>query len=90
MTGGTLPEGMQNNSAYNVFDLFNMKETEKEEEGSFDYEKALDFLFPIRVLFRKGKEFKISPELRKAILKYGNRITSIPNGRVSIDHDFEE
>ena len=26
----------------------------------------------------------------KAVLKYGNRITSIPNGRKHITHDFEE
>jgi hypothetical protein len=29
-------------------------------------------------------------EMRKLLLKYGNRISGIPNGRKSIDFDFED
>ena len=92
MTGGTLPEGMQNNSAYNVFDLFNTGDS-KEDSDSAWYQD------PLKILERliSGEGFKpelpkiqIPKKVQKAILKYGNRISSIPNGRVSITHDFEE
>lgn len=35
--------------------------------------------------------YEVLPEdIRKAVIKYGNRIISIPNGRKWIDVDFEE
>ena len=36
------------------------------------------------------KTIEIPDALRKAVLKYGNRITSIPNGRKSYPFDFED
>ena len=85
MTGGTLPKGMENNSAYNVFDLFNAPSSGG---GAFP---------DVFGLFRRGKGeaegFRLPevPEsVRKAVLKYGNRLSGIPNGRKSFDYDFED
>ena len=40
---------------------------------------------------RKGFDLpEIPEELRKMLLKYGNRLSGIPNGRKSIDVDFED
>ena len=86
MTGGTLPEGMQNNSAYNVFDLFNTDSSESKQSDDnwfFGPKKR-------KKTAEKKSVWNVPPELRKAVIKYGNRLTSISNGRVSIDHDFEE
>ena len=33
---------------------------------------------------------EIPDDMRKLLLKYGNRISGIPNGRKSIDVDFED
>ena len=86
MIAGTLPEGMENNSAYNVFDLFNMT--------SADGEPSFLRLFGLN---RKGKGEKKSiqmPEVpenvMKTLLKYGNRLSGIPNGRKWMDFDFED
>ena len=40
---------------------------------------------------KKGFEMpEIPDDMRKMLLKYGNRISGIPNGRKSIDVDFED
>ena len=42
---------------------------------------------------KKKKGFNLSelPEgIRKPLLKYGNRISGIPNGRKSINFDFDD
>jgi hypothetical protein len=33
---------------------------------------------------------EIPEDLRKTLFKYGNRLSGIPNGRKSIDFDFED
>ena len=93
MTGGTLPQGMENNSAYNFFDFMNA-------DGSDDG-------FDLRMLFHPqelvgaflrecGIDFggirmpEIPDSVMKTALKYGNRIAGMTNGRKQIDHDFED
>lgn len=85
MTAGTLPKGMENNSAYNAFDLFNTV--------SSDGPAFPDIFGLLRRSKgeKKGFRFPEVPEnVRKAVLKYGNRLSGIPNGRKSIDFDFED
>ena len=92
LTAGTLPEGMENNSAYNVFDLFT---------GAVPAAKSAlpSFLDPFGLFGKKAEKsgkpegFKL-PEIpenvMKLVLKYGNRLSGIPNGRKSMDFDFED
>ena len=93
MTAGTLPDGMENNSAYNAFDLFSAAAPAGKSEG-------FSFLDPFGLLgkLRPGqgeekKRFKmpeIPESVMNAVLKYGNRLSGIPNGRKWIDFDFED
>ena len=86
MTAGTLPEGMENNSAYNVFDLFNMT--------SADGEPSFLRLFGLNCKGKGEKKSIQMPEVpenvMKTLLKYGNRLSGIPNGRKWMDFDFED
>jgi hypothetical protein len=85
MTAGTLPQGMENNSAYNVFDLFNAVPSKKKGNGGF-----------LSGLLRNTKTKKtfemprIPEPWMKKLLIYGNRISSIPEGRKWINFDFED
>ena len=88
MTAGTLPKGMENNSAYNSFDLFN---TAPSDGPAFP-----DILGLLRRIKGDGEDAKrfqmpeVPENVKKAVLKYGNRLSGIPNGRKSIDFDFED
>ena len=87
-TAGTLPKGMENNSAYNSFDLFN---TAPSDGPAFP--DILGLLRRIKGDGEDAKHFKMPevPEnVKKAVMKYGNRLSGIPNGRKSIDFDFED
>ena len=94
LRAGTLPEGMENNSAYNVFDLFNAAAPSDKSTG------LISFLNPFGLLGRivpgkseekKGFKMPEIPEnVMKAVLKYGNRLSGISNGRKSMDFDFED
>lgn len=93
LTAGTLPEGMENNSAYNVFDLF----TSAAPAGRSTAASLLE-PFGLRGRSRPGKgEGKkgfqmpeIPENIMNAVLKYGNRLSGIPNGRKWMDFDFED
>lgn len=70
--------------ACNVFDLFNADDPF---EG-FDPFRPWKMFMPQR---KSGEGFKmpeIPEDLKKSMLKYGNRIAGIPNGRRWIDHDY--
>ncbi len=90
-TAGTLPKGMQNNSAYNSFDIFNADPSDENEDFSI-----FDLLMPWKLFMsdkKDGEEFKmpeIPENVMRAVLKYGNRTFGMANGRKWIDHDFEE
>jgi acyl-coenzyme A synthetase/AMP-(fatty) acid ligase len=91
-TAGTLPQGMENNSAYNVFDYF----TSPPQKSDSDF-RFTDLFRPWKLFLpekeRKDKGFampEITDEMSKFLLKYGNRLAGIPVGRKSIDIDFEE
>lgn len=93
MTAGTLPQGMENNSAYNVFDIFTGGKPTKQQESTspFDPVKIFDMFFPSEEKEKESeKKLEIPQPLIKAILKYGNRFTSIPLGRKTYDFDFED
>jgi acyl-coenzyme A synthetase/AMP-(fatty) acid ligase len=88
MTAGTLPEGMENNSAYNSFDFFNTAPSGGKSAAAFP-----DIFGLLRRSKGEKKGFQMPevPEnVRKTVLKYGNRLSGIPNGRKSIDYDFED
>ena len=91
-TAGTLPQGMENNSAYNVFDIFTTPVKKGGQSFSFG-----DIFRPWKLFMPetewKDKGFKLpemSEETRKTLFKYGNRLAGIPNGRKAIDFDFED
>ena len=89
MTGGTLPEGMENNSAYNMYDLFNAGAS----GGGFtlsDLLKPWKLFMPDKPEKKHFKMPEIPESVTKAVLKYGNRLSGIPNGRRSMDFDFED
>ena len=93
MTGGTLPQGMENNSAYNVFDIFTGGKPAKQQESTspFDPIKIIDMFFPSEEKKKQPqKELDIPQPLIKTILKYGNRFSGIPLGRKTYDFDFED
>lgn len=93
MTGGTLPQGMQNNSAYNFFDLMNAGE----DDDSFDLSMLFKpwkligkFMPELGIDFKKFEMPEIPEDVKKAAFKYGNRLSGLTTGRRSIDHDFED
>ena len=98
MTAGTLPHGMENNSAYNAFDFFTAASSQSPTQsgGFFDISKFNPFM-PWKMFMPDMPDIKskikmpqVPENVTKAVLKYGNRITSIPNGRKHITHDFED
>ena len=81
MKAGTLPQGMENHSAYNVFDLFNTPPQGKKpgkRPGKVQEEK------------KAMKMPEIPEEVKKFFLKHGNRMAGLSNGRKWIDVDFED
>ena len=100
MTAGTVPHGMENHSAYNMFDFFNAAAPSGRTKGSF-FDDLLGIHDPFGIfgaLFsdedksRKRSSMPEMPEsVRKAILKYGNRMVGrISTERKKIDFDFED
>jgi acetyl esterase/lipase len=89
ITAGILPEEMEDDAAGYSLDIFNM-DTASDDGGSI-----IDLFMPWKSVTPKKDEergFKMPemPEnLRKAVLKYGNRIAGLSNGRRWIDQDFE-
>ena len=92
MTAGTLPHGMENHSAYDVFDLFTAVPVA-------DSSADIPSWNPLKhwELFKQEKDqkgflekLKIPDPLWKIMLKYGNRVAGIPSGRKHIDYDFED
>ena len=94
MTAGTVPHGMENHSAYNMFDFFNAAAPSGKTAGSSLHAASGIFgvLFPDEDKSRKRSHMPEIPEfVRKALLKYGNRmIGMISTGRKTIDFDFED
>jgi acyl-coenzyme A synthetase/AMP-(fatty) acid ligase len=93
MTAGTLPQGMENNSAYNVFDLFNAVPSEKKcNRGIFpELSDLTEKLLPNIPKKKKALELPRIPEpWMKKLLIYGNRISGIPEGRKWMNFDFED
>lgn len=93
VTAGTLPQGMQNNSAYNFFDFMNADES----DDSFDFSmlfkpwKMMEKLMPELGIGSKKFEMPEIPEsVMKDILKLGNRLAGMPLGKKEIDVDFED
>ena len=93
MTAGSLPADMEGRSAYNIFDAFAAAPTAQ--PFGFDLTR-FDPLAPWKMFMpkqeRKKEPFQM-PEIpegvMKAVLKYGNRLAGIPNGRKQITFDFE-
>jgi hypothetical protein len=90
-TAGRVPEGMENNSAYNIFDIFNTEKTSGEGFFSeFDPFRPWKMFMPDFNMNEVFKKPEIPEGVMKAALKYGNRISGLFIGRRWIDHDFEE
>ncbi|WP_044913628.1 AMP-binding protein [Butyrivibrio sp. WCE2006] len=97
-TAGTIPAGMENNSAYNIFDIFNADSTSDKKDtasgnnffNGFDPFKPWKMFMPDINMKDIFKSVEIPESVKKDVLKYGNRISGLSNGRKWIDHDFEE
>ena len=82
---------MENNSAYNIYDIFNAETTSGEGFFSeFDPFRPWKMFMPDFNMKEVFKKPEIPEGVMKAVLKYGNRISGLSNGRRWIDHDFEE
>jgi hypothetical protein len=87
----TFEVGMHNNSAYSLFELLNTAGASKDDGADI-----FDMFMPWKMFMhhRRAKEAFRMPEIpenvRKTVLKYGNRLSGLSNGRRWIDHDFEE
>lgn len=95
MTAGTLPAGMENNSAYNIYDLFTAPSSGDRTAGAWpDPFALLEKLLPGENKGKKEKKPFTMPEIpdavKKTVLKYGNRLSGLTTGRKQIDFDFEE
>lgn len=93
VTAGTLPRGMENNSAYNAFDMFYSATPDRIffDISHFNPMKPWEMFMPdFKEIKKNVKMPEVPEEVKKAVLKYGNRITSVSNGRKHITHDFEE
>ena len=77
MTAGTLPTGMENRSAYNVFDLF----TDAPSKSSSRFGKKVEERFSLP---------EIPDSVWKTVLKYGNRLMGMMVGKKDIRTDFED
>ena len=93
MTAGTLPQGMENHSAYNIFDLFNAAAPSARTAGGSFFD-PFGFFGSLSSEEDGGRRFFRLPEIPEnvisVLLKYGNRLAGIPAGRETMDHDFEE
>lgn len=96
MTGGTLPEGMENNSAYNIFEFFNM-DSDDNGSDSFKPFRKINPLKPWEMFLPDMDELKKNtnvPAIPKpvidAAIKYGNRLFGLSTGRKHITYDFED
>ena len=85
--------GMINNSACNVFGLFNTEPSDKESD-SFPFGDPFGLVKKFRPRVPKDEKTRTMPEvpeeLRKLLMKHGNRLAGISNGRKWIEEDFEE
>ena len=93
MTAGTVPEGMDGRSSYNLFDLFNAPPQKKEAPKGFG---SLPFgmPFPFGMMNNPGMPEREKPEIpqnvKDGFMKLGNRIVGkIYNAR-DIDFDIED
>lgn len=91
---GTLSEGMENRSAYSIYDVF----TAASPTAPFGFDISRFNPFAPWEMFVPDREQKkelfklpeIPPAVMKVALKYGNRLAGIPNGRKHITFDFED
>ena len=89
ITAGTVPAGMENRSAYNIFDMFTA-------EPAADLPRLhplrpWEMLMPGAGKKQAQRKMPALPEgVMKTALKYGNRLAGIPNGRKPIHFDFED
>ena len=92
MTAGTLPHGMENHSAYDVFDLFTAVPVADSSADIPSWNPLKHWELFKREKDQKGflEKLKIPDPLWKIMLKYGNRVAGIPSGRKHIDYDFED
>ena len=93
MIAGTLPMGMQNNSAYNAFDIFNAATPQEKlfDLSAFDPLRPWKMFMPDKDEIKKHIKMPEIPEpVKKAALKYGNRLSGMSNGRKHITVDFED
>ena len=93
MTAGTLPFGMENHSAYDVFDLFTAASAANQSTGISEWNPLKAWGLFKQEKAKKKEELELPPipeSFWKIVFKYGNRVAGIPNGRKQIDFDFED
>ena len=89
---GTLPHGMENNSAYNMFDLLTSPPPKNDRNFTLaDHFKPWKHFMPAAANTDNGfKMPEISEDMINLLFKAGNTVSGIHNGRKNIDFDFED
>ena len=89
VTAGTLPAGMENRSAYNIFDLFTAAPSA--DASHFGPAGLWEMLEPDAGTKKKPFRMPEIPEgVMKVAMKYGNRLSGMMTGRKQINFDFED
>ena len=83
---------MENHSAYDTYALFTAASSMQPTKGfpRFNPLKPWEMLLPDNAKKKPFQIPEIPPGVKKTILKYGNRLAGIPNGRKAIHFDFED
>ncbi|MCR4876941.1 MAG: AMP-binding protein [Clostridiales bacterium] len=90
IAAGTLPQGMENNSAYNVFDLFNTPSGASTKKADNPFGLLERLLTPPKMAPATLRlPDRLDPAM-KTLLKYGSRLTELANFKKSYDFDFED
>ena len=93
MTAGTVPEGMDGKSSYNIFDLFNAPPQKKEASKGFG---AMPFGIPFKFGMMNNsakpekKKLEIPEGLKDSFMKLGNRFVGKLYSARDIDFDIED
>ena len=94
MTAGTVPEGMDGKSSYNIFDLFNSPPPKKEASKGFGAMPFGMMPFGFGMMNNSDKPEKKKPEIpegvKESFMKFGNRMIGKLYSARDIDFDIED
>ncbi len=94
MTAGTVPEGMDGKSSYNLFDLFNTPPQKKKQNprgfGRMPFGPMLPFGMKCFDEKPEKKKHEIPDSVKKEFMKFGTRMMGKMYKAKTIDYDIEE